>query len=110
MRQLDEQREPVLSLLSNFVNYKVDRLKARFDSEIKRSFGETVCTNEKIMMPKFNIGTPIFLCSFMPRIVQKVTEPLTEPLKNTYPFEILRDTIKSKMLLTPESQMNHLAQ
>jgi hypothetical protein len=92
-----------MTLLQQFVNYKIERIRARIDTEFKRSVGETVCSNEKIMQPKYNIGAPVFLCSFMPRIVQSVTEPLTEPLRNTYPFEILKETIKNKLLLTPES-------
>lgn len=51
----------------------------------------------------------MFLSSFLPRILTKVSQPLIEPIKSTYAFEILKESIEEKFLLTEQAQLKHLA-
>jgi hypothetical protein len=45
----------------------------------------------------------MFLSSFLPRIFTKVSQPLIEPIKSTYAFEILKESIEEKFLLTEQA-------
>ena len=56
------------------------------------------------MEPKFSVGVPMFFGSFLPRILNKVSAPLTEPFKATYAFDIFRTKIEDALLLTEEAQ------
>lgn len=55
------------------------------------------------MEPKFSVGVPMFFGSFLPRILNKVSAPLTEPFKATYAFDIFRTKIEDALLLTEEA-------
>ena len=61
------------------------------------------------MEPKFSVGVPMFFGSFLPRILNKVSAPLTEPFKATYAFDIFRTKIEDALLLTEEAQLKHIA-
>ncbi len=39
-----------------------------------------------------------------------MTDPLTEPLRNTYPIELLTEKIKKKLMLTPEAQIERFVE
>jgi len=51
----------------------------------------------------------MFLQSFLPRILTKVSAPLLEPIRSTYAFEIIKESLEDKLLLTEQAQMKHLA-
>ena len=61
------------------------------------------------MEPKFSVGVPMFFGSFLPRILNKVSAPLTEPFKATYAFDIFRTKIEDALLLTEEAQLKLIA-
>ena len=110
LKSLGDQSLPIGSLLGSFLSLKYQRVRARFDSEVKRSvFGESTCTSEEVMQPKYPIGATMFLQSFLPRILTKVSAPLLEPIRSTYAFEIIKESLEEKLLLTEQAQMKHLA-
>ena len=55
------------------------------------------------MEPKYPIGATMFLQSFLPRILTKVSGPLIEPIRSTYAFEIIKESLEDKLLLTEQS-------
>ena len=110
LRALDNQERPVGSLLSSFFSLKYQRVRARFDTEVKRQlFGEFTCTSEEVMEPKYPIGATMFLQSFLPRILTRVSGPILEPIRSTYAFELIKESLEDKFLLTEQSQMKYLA-
>jgi hypothetical protein len=62
-----------------------------------------------VIEPKFPVGVPMFFGSFLPRIFNKVSAPLTEPFKATYAFDIFKAKIEDTLLLTEEAQIKHIA-
>lgn len=70
---MDDWEKPVKELMHQYFNYKVDRVKARFDTEFKRQIGETVCSNEQVMSPKYDIGSTMFVASLVPRLFSGIS-------------------------------------
>ena len=61
------------------------------------------------MEPKYPIGATMFLQSFLPRILTRVSGPILEPIRSTYAFELIKESLEDKFLLTEQSQMKYLA-
>lgn len=55
------------------------------------------------MEPKYPIGATMFLQSLLPRFFSKISRPIIEPFRSTYAFEIIKESMEDKFLLTEKS-------
>ena len=123
---LNDEQTPVSQMLQEYFTFKYERLQRRIDTEIRSNLlGEE--RNHAGEQPlKYDLGTPILLNNLGYRIHSGLVdtigsrqkfkdprEPITPrnpcTISTSSPIDKLKTKIMDKMLLTPESQLNYLA-
>lgn len=100
-------------MFTNFVNYRYQKFIYKLDTKLNPDLGESFKREDPI---NYDISTSMFVSSMSNRFYHKIIHtvqqghgnPLLEPFKSTYAFEIFKNQLLERLYLTPESQFDAL--